>query len=440
MLDRLKSYISKHKLFDKSDQLALAISGGKDSVCAAYLLNALNIEFLMVHVNFSLRGDESDNDEKFVLDLAVKLEMCTGIFVKKADTTTFAKLNKLSIQEAAREIRYQYFNELKTQQLYTKIITAHHTSDSLETFFINLYRKSGIRGLTGIQPIRNFVIRPLMAFSSLDIVNYIEENEIEFREDSSNNNTKYLRNSFRKAILPQIFKKLPDFEKRSLESIAILKQEQESLNYLLSAHSDSISTVENSKLKIQKNAVLSFPQPTVLLYHILDKFGFNPSQCKQIGIACRAENGKVFETDTHNLVIDRKHLIVLPKSVSKNYALEILTYGEFQVQNIYLKIEAVSHITFDNNKLSECVHLPTNFFPLTLRTWSTGDWFQPLGMQGTKLVSDFFIDEKINILEKQNIPLLCRQNEVLWIVGYRISEKLKITDNKDIYHLSLIFE
>ena len=440
VLDKLKSYITKHQLFDKSDQLALAISGGKDSVCAAHLLNNLKIPFLMVHVNFNLRGEESDGDEKFVSQLANELEYCSNLFKLSADTQTHAAERKISIQEAARQIRYDYFTELYTNGSLTKLITAHHKTDSLETFFINLYRKSGIAGLTGISNKRDFIIRPLLCFSSDEIESYTSKNNIEFREDSSNSQTKYLRNTFRHLITPKIEEHLPDFESRSLESIEILKQENESLTYLLENYAKSISIYKNGQFSIQKNAVYSFPQPTVLLYSILDKFGFNPTQCKQIGVLKRDSIGKMFYSKTHQALVDRELIIVSEILDNLELSLKISDPGTYQFGSKTLIIKKVNDATFSSNKFEECVQLSADIFPLTLRKWKQGDRFQPLGMKGSKLISDFFIDEKINLNEKGEITMLCSNNEVLWVAGHRISEKVKIEDTRDIYQLSLIFE
>ena len=440
VLDKLKSYITKHQLFDKSDQLALAISGGKDSVCAAYLLNALRIPFLMVHVNFNLRGTESNQDEQFVRNLSSALQFCTDVSILSVDTEEVAAEKKISIQEAAREIRYAYFSQLYSDGAFTKIITAHHQTDSLETFFINLYRKSGIAGLSGISISRNFIIRPLMCFSSLEIASYIAQNKIEYRDDSSNKQNKYLRNKIRNTIVPNIVEHLPDFESRSIESIDILKQENESLKFLLSNFSKSITKWSNGTLKIQKKPVLSFPQPTVLLYHILDKYGFNPSQCKQIGVLSEKVIGRVFESNTHRALVDRDFIFVSKLESFKPTSVLIPEPGTYAYNSGKFVISKLSKANFSEDKLVECVHLPKDLFPLTLRCWQKGDRIQPLGMKGSKLVSDFFIDEKINLTDKEKTPLLCSNDEVIWIVGHRISEKIKIDKLDDIHQLSFTFE
>jgi tRNA(Ile)-lysidine synthase len=440
VLDKLKSYITKHQLFDKSDQLALAISGGKDSVCAAHLLDALNIDFIMVHVNFNLRGEESVNDEQFVQNLAKNLTSCKGFLSKSANTEEFAASNKITIQEAAREIRYSYFRELYDKGAISKLITAHHKTDSLETFFINLYRKSGISGLTGISKKRDFIIRPMLCFSSGEIASYVDQERINYREDSSNSKTKYLRNKLRHLIVPNITEHLSDFESRSLESIEILNQENESLNFLLENYSKSIITFNSNDLSIQKSAVYSFPQPTVLLYYILDKFGLNPSQCEQIGSLSRDISGKIFQSKTHQVLVDRDSIVVSKIESIVLEPIEISEEGTYNFGSALFTLKKVSQANFSSDKYQECIQLPSNLFPLTLRNWSQGDRFQPLGMKGTKLISDFLIDEKISLTQKGKIPLVCSKDEVLWVAGYRISEKIKISDLTNIYHLSLIFE
>ncbi|MBT8326892.1 MAG: tRNA lysidine(34) synthetase TilS [Bacteroidia bacterium] len=439
MLQKLKTFIKEHQLIDNSDQIALAISGGKDSVFAAHLLNDRKQSFVLVHCNFNLRGDESNADEHFVSNLSTQLDFCNGIFIKQFDTETFAHEQKLTIQEAARKLRYAYFDELKNQGVYNKLITAHHLTDSLETFFINLYRVSGIKGLRGIPKERDYIIRPFLAFTTDEILEHLTSKNILYRTDSSNSELKYLRNKIRLNVLPHLEENLPDFSKNAIRSIANLESEYELLQFFLDREASLITNNQPNTncIEIDKKSILSYPQSGVLLYYILDKYGFNHSQCQQIVDVCREESGKIFYSSTHQVLIDR--VLILVQELPSKYVEETLIFGEgsYSFYAHKLTLERIEKAVFNNNPKEECVELPEDVFPLEIRTWREGDRFKPLGMKGTKLLSDFFIDEKIDVFSKHKIPLLCKKDKVLWVSKTRISEDIKVQSRRNIYRLSI---
>ena len=440
MLQKLNQYISKHKLFNNSDQLALAISGGKDSVFAAHLLNELKIPFCMVHVNFRLRGEASEEDQEFVRRLADQLPYCHAIYTKEENTANYAEERGLSVQEAAREIRYDYFAALLEKQLFSKLITAHHKADVLETFFINLYRKSGISGLRSIPIQRDYIIRPFLAFTQEEITSYLAENKIAYQEDSSNTSLKYLRNTLRLEVLPLLEKKLVGFSKRANASIELLTKEEEAFNHLLSLTIDKLTTNKNGRLSIAKDELLTYPQPSVILYRILDSYGFNTSQCEQVVVATANESGQQFESNTHQLLIDRQFIFVQQKETAVNESILINGLGIYKNSLGILKIESESDLSFNDNKLEELVDLSSVVYPLVLKIWDKGEVFQPLGMAGHKLLSDFYIDQKVDNQLKAKTPILCSGNEVLWVVGYRISEKIKCSSFTKNTKISFTFE
>lgn len=439
VLVKLKTFIKEHQLIDNSDQIALAISGGKDSVFAAHLLNELGKSFVLVHCNFNLRGEESDSDEQFVSSLCAKLKNCDGVFIKKFDTSSHAAINQLSIQEAARELRYNYFAELKDQGHFTKLITAHHQSDALETFMINLYRVTGIKGLAGIPKKRDFIIRPFLAFTSNEISDYLASNGISYREDRSNSDLKYLRNKIRLKVLPFIEEHLPSFSKNARASISHLESENELLQYFIKRETNQITHYQSNtdNLTIDKNAIQSFPQPGVILYSILDNYGFNHSQCQQIAESCDADSGKIFLSNTHKVLIDREEIKVEKLKAKNTKPISVSSEGEYLIGNYVVTLKRIKKANFNSNKNEESVEIPENLFPLTLRTWEEGDKFNPLGMKGTKLLSDFFIDEKIDVFSKDTIPLLCKNENVLWVSNYRISESIKVQSNSNLYQITI---
>jgi tRNA(Ile)-lysidine synthase len=440
VLQLVQKTIAKHALLSAKDSVALAISGGKDSVAAAYLLEELGIPFVMVHVNFCLRGNDSDGDEEFVKELENQLSQCTAVYSKTMKTKAYASSHKLGIQEAARQLRYDYFDSLKAEGVFTKLITAHHASDQLETFFINLYRVSGINGLKGMPIQRDYIIRPFLEVPQSDVLDYIKKNNIKYREDKSNADSQYLRNKIRNRVLPGIQEELPDFKKRAKQSIAILNKENEAYNYLINNYIHGITAFRNNVFEIQKMGILSFPQRAVLLYQILDRYGFNYGQCEQISDACEGTAGKFFESAKYTLSIDRNYLYLTTTLDIKPLDVPVTGVGKYSIINATIELQKTVKATFNANPNTESVSINDSYFPLVLRFWKEGDTIQPLGMKGTKLVSDFFIDLKIPLHQKQKIPLICVQNEVLWACGYRISEKIKVDPKVPMYTLLCTFE
>ena len=429
MQHKLQSFIEYHQLLKNSDQLAIAISGGKDSVCATHLINKLGYSFSLIHCNFKLRGEQSDADEIFVRKLASELSNCKGLHIESFDTIAYSDSKKISIQEAARELRYNYFDKLFEQGLFNKLITAHHKSDSLETFLINLYRSAGIKGLKGIPLTRSYLIRPLLAFNSTDIKNYIESKGIEYREDSSNSKNSYLRNKIRNQVLPAIKEFLPDFEKRAIKSIGELSEGGELFDFLLGKIRNEIVSKngDDNNFKIQKSRLNIYPQADVFLYYLLDDFGFTRSQCRQICFG--AKGGAQFYSNTHQALIHGDEFIISKSRMSTFSELKIADFGDYTFDNWTISLHDTNLPSKLNESQSEFVD-PDNFeFPLTLRYWQEGDFIAPLGMSGKKLLSDFFIDLKIDRNERALTPLLAKENEIFWIIGHRISDKIKITSN-----------
>lgn len=436
VLQTVKSFIAKHQLLDKLDQIGLAISGGKDSVCMAYLLEEMQLPFVMVHVNFGLRGTESDADALFVHTLGTQLRYCTAVYTKEVDTDAYAKDNKTNTQLAAREIRYAYFEELKGEGKITKLITAHHQSDMVETFFINLNRQSGINGLKSIPVIRDYIIRPLLAVTGQQVKDYLKLNNIAHREDSSNASDKYARNQWRNVLLPNVVEHLPNFEQNTVSSIHILQQESEALTWLIQEKNAALVIQEESTLTIDRDLLTTYPQGAVFLYRILDNSGFNYSQCEQI-LENSTSTGALFYSSTHQLLIDRKTFLVQKREAQDFSSVAIASAGSFALGKHTLDIKETTELIFSNDTNEETVSILPELFPLSLRYWQEGDRIQPLGMKGSKLLSDFFIDQKINVLDKHQTPLLCKGDEVLWVCGVRMSEKLKAKKGTIMYKLTM---
>ena len=388
-----------------SGKLILALSGGIDSMVLADMLLQSKADFVLAHCNFHLRGEESDGDEKFVRDYAERKGLT--VYVKQFDTLSYAEEHKLSIEMAARELRYAWFEELRQQLNYDYIAVAHHADDQLETFFINLLRGAGIRGLKGMQKINGRIIRPLLDVSRVEIQQYAEEHHLEWREDHTNAETLYLRNKIRHELLPVI----DDISKEGRS--AILK----SINHLASEN-ELYRELLNEKLPTS-NCQLS----TVnfqLLFEWLRDYGFNEDQVHFIHEALNSgQPGTSFFSPTHRVTIERNGLELTPICQQNATPLE-LSYEQITNDCSFVMDTSNRVAQLDYEKLT---------FPLQIRKWQAGDRFHPLGMKGSKLLSDFFVDQKMTNRQKEECYVLVTSDDtIVWVVGRRIDDRYKVTD------------
>lgn len=428
MLERFNNFISENSLFNKNNNLLVAVSGGMDSVVLCHLLQKGQYKFSIAHCNFNLRGQESDQDEAFVQKLAKKLKV--PCFTKSFDAAGFATQNKLSIQMAARELRYSWFQEIARDQSFDFILTAHHQSDLAETILLNLIRGTGIAGLHGIKPLQGIIARPLLFAGREEIMKFVAEEQVTWREDSSNESTKYNRNFVRKEILPLIKQLNPGFEETLKETVEkvlavenLLSDEVGVLRSNLKREKE-FTEISYENLKQDKNL-------SIKLYEILKDFNFNYSQTKSIVSSIGRESGKQFESSTHTLVNDRNRFIITKKSLEQFSSLEIYNPQEiFTWDNKSIKVKEFPAANFKikTNKNFACVNAEKIKFPLVLRKWKEGDWFIPLGMNKKKKLSDFFIDEKIPLNLKDKVRVLVSDGSIVYIVGMRVDDRFKITE------------
>ena len=435
MKEKLDKYIKQHHLFKREDKLILAISGGADSVALACLLKALNCNFIMAHCNFGLRKEESDSDEVFVKKLAKKLnvECVTSNF----DTQNFATQNKLSIQMAARELRYKWFEALRLKLDCNFIVTAHHQDDDIETFFINLLRGTGIKGMLGIHPKKRNIIRPLLFARKDEIYDFLKENKIEYREDSSNKDDKYLRNKIRLHLIPLLEEINPSIKETITKDMDYLSGISEIYNTQINKQKGRLLKQEGSYFTISIVELEKLnPMPTYL-YELLKPFGF--FSVNDISIALQKQSGKQFFSSTYRLIIDRKKIIIQPIRKNEKIEIQIDKNDKECFSPIQLGFSLSENLDIQNNVNIAMLDLSKLHFPLVLRKWEKGDFFFPLGMNGKKKLSDFFIDNKISIPEKEQILVLCSANEIAWIVGLRLDDRFKITKNtKKAYIVQLL--
>lgn len=432
MIEQFKSYISTQKLFQKKDKIILTVSGGVDSVVMSDLFYHSGFNFAIAHCNFQLRDDESNADEFFVKKLSEKYKV--PFFINRFNTNEYANVKKISIQMAARELRYNWFEKLLKEHNYNYIATAHHQNDQIETFFINLLRGTGIAGLHGILPKQGNIIRPLL-FATRDLIElYANENNIIFREDSSNSSLKYQRNYIRHNILPHFKTISPDFEKVMFENIDKIYQAEQVMNQYIEIKKNELIQTDKNGIFININKLKELSPIKIFLYHILNQFGFNNETIDNIIPIMDTTSGKQFFSSTHRLIKDREQLIITKNSIIPNEIDEILIYEDtnsiktpvcidFRItkENEILKINTDrkwAYLDFDKLK-----------FPLVLRKWRKGDYFIPFGMKGKKKISDFFVDQKLSLVEKEQTWLLCSGENIVWVVGYRIDDRYKLTNN-----------
>lgn len=426
MLNRFLENITNNKLFEPNQKVLLAVSGGIDSMVMLYLFEKSGFDYGIVHCNFQLRGDESDGDEEFVK----RQVLIHGVpsFFKSFDTEEYAQINGISIEMAARDLRYEYFEKVRKENNYDFIATAHHSDDLIETFFLNLSRKTGIKGLTGLKDKSGNIIRPMLFANRDEIEAFASKIYIDFREDSSNNEVIFQRNFLRHKILPLFNELNPSFKKNILASIENLKDaenvysgyfESEKLKVIENATDSQIIDIENLK---------NSAHPKLFLFEILTEYNFNSSVVEEVFQSLEGEPGKQFFSKTHRLVKDRKKLFISLVEVRENkiYYIEPDDIELFEPFDINIEKYSGADFKIRKEKNIACLDLEKLQFPLLVRKWQLGDYFQPLGMSGFKKVSDFFIDEKIPVNEKEKTWLLCSGEKIVWIMGQRIDNRFKI--------------
>lgn len=425
MLTKFQNQLNQNFPFLKEKKLLLATSGGIDSMVLVNLLSQSKYNSVVAHCNFQLRDTESDKDENFVISECKKLKI--PFFTVKFDTKKFAEDYKLSIQLAARKLRYDWFYELLEKENCDYILTAHHLDDSIETFLINFTRGTGLEGLTGIPAQNDKVIRPLLHFSRKDIEDFALENKIKWREDSSNASDKYLRNKLRHDVIPMLKELQPNLLSTFQKTIENLQQSQSLVKDASMIVYKIVVEEQDDFLKINLNELLKLPNYKAYLYHWLKKYGF--AAWSDIAELVYAQSGKQVFSEEFSLLKDRNYLILSPKKETELEEVILIQKEENQV-NVPLKFEFcnVDDITISD---ANCIFVDEDKiqFPLMLRKWQESDYFYPLGMKGKKKLSKYFKDEKLSLVEKSKIWLLCSNKQIIWVIGMRQDERFKVETN-----------
>jgi len=430
MITKFTAYIKKQKLFKPADKLLVAVSGGADSITLCHLLKEANYTFSVAHCNFSLRDEESDGDENFVKDYCKKNKI--PFFNKAFNTLEYAQKKGISIQMAARELRYNWFNELIEKHNFDYLLTAHHANDNIETFFINLLRGSGINGLKAIVPKKDKIVRPLLFATRVEIESYIAKSKILFREDSSNKEEKYLRNQLRLQIIPAFKKLNPSFEKTISNEIEILQETNLILQKEVEKQRKKLLIKESATFKIDIKKLKKVTASKLILFELISEFNFNSSQVNDVYEALQGQPGKVFTSTTHTLIKDRDFLFVkkrdgksIEEFLIKETDSEITNPIKLTISFIDGNIDTISKKDFSANKAF--IDADKLNFPLLVNHWQIGDKFKPLGMIGFKKVSDFFTSEKATHFDKQTQYIIRCQADIVWLVGKRTDDRFKVT-------------
>ena len=423
VLEKVKIFIRQHRLLQEGERVVVGLSGGPDSVCLARLLDTLGYQVVAAHCNFHLRGDESMRDEQFVMSLCE--ERGWELYQTHLDTAAYAHQQGISIEMAARDYRYDWFRKLKKEVGAVAIAVGHHQDDNVETLLLNAVRGTGIRGLCGMQPQNGNVVRPLLCLTRKEILMYLEDIHQPYVTDHTNLEDEYARNKVRLDVLPQLeginpgaMKNLASTQENLTE---VMKVYQQAMKEAVAA---CVEEKENGEIHIHIEKLQSLPSPISVLHEVLSPMGFNKVQLKDL-LAALNESGKVFIANGRRVLVDRQHIIV--------------EATHYPMPNIHMKIIPVEELTIikdphyaylDADKLKMANgNSQLSTFNFQLSTPQEGLTFAPFGMGGKrKLLSDFLTDQKLNLFEKENQPVLMDGDEIVWVVGRRISERYKVDD------------
>ena len=423
---KVRQNIRENRMLSDHSVVIVGLSGGADSVAMLHILHSLNYNCIAAHCNFHLRGEESDRDEQFAADFSASL----GIPFHKIDfdTISYAQNNKISIEMAARDLRYEWFETLRKKENAEAIAVAHHKDDSVETLLLNLIRGTGLRGLTGIKPVNGKITRPLLCLSKEEVNKYISENNLNFVVDSSNKEDHFTRNKIRLQIIPLLQTINPALSDGLTQTMENLIEAEKIYNHEIDKAISNCFNKEKSTINIP--LLTSYPSPEAILYEILKNYGFGKEIVLSIAKSTQSQSGKEFFSDKYRIIKDRNTFILAPINQNTGET-SFLIKKEIQrletpVKMDFYSIDASENSSFSKEKNIAYFDEDKLIFPLTLRKWENGDRFMPFGMKNTKKLSDYFSDQKLSLADKENIWVLCSGNTICWVVGERSDERFRI--------------
>lgn len=414
------------------------MSGGIDSVVLCELSTQAGLSFAIAHCNFGLRGEESERDEAFVRTLGEKYG--ANVFVKKFDTALYADEHHLSIQEAARDLRYKWFEELRKEQGFAYTLLAHHANDNMETLLMNFFRGTGLEGLTGIpeEKAGTHCLRPMLGLRRKEIEEFAKEHHLKWVEDSSNASSKYTRNIFRNELIPQLQKVFPKVEENLLNNIERFRQSNVLYTEMIKGLKRKVCERKGEEVHIPVLKLMKY-KDTSLIYEIIKDFDFGEKGVNEVLKLAEAESGKYIANENYRIIRHRAWFIIAPTTKTAATIVidkedEVVQFGDRQIQ-----IRRINKEKFLLDKSPAVAQLDASLieFPLVLPKWKAGDYFYPLGMSKKKKLARFFIDQKLSKTEKEKVWVIESHKRIAWVVGYRIDDRFKVTGStKQILQLS----
>jgi tRNA(Ile)-lysidine synthase len=428
LLASFKSYIQQEQLLAANNKLLLAVSGGLDSVVLTDLCIAAGFDIVLAHCNFQLRGAESDRDEQFVRDLATKYNKT--ILVQRFDTAAYAIEKKISVQVAARELRYNWFFSLLSsdEAIADHILTAHHRDDNIETLLMNFFKGTGIAGLRGILPKQDKLVRPLLFASRADLQAYAEAKDLQWVEDSSNASDKYTRNYLRHQLMPVLQEIYPQVLDNLGDNIERFREIEILYRQAIDMHTKKLLEVKGNEVHIPvlKLAKLT-PLPSIV-YEIIKAYQFSPAQVNEVISLLTSETGKYVQSAEFRIIRNRNWLIIAPVVTEEAQLIVIDGPGKVKFSNGSISLESspAAGYTLSTDPLVVALDAKDIDFPLILRPWKKGDYFYPLGMQKKKKIARFLIDQKLSATAKEKVWVMEMNKKIIWVVGMRIDDRFKI--------------
>ena len=406
----------------------LAVSGGADSTVMATLFHEAGLSFAIAHCNFHLRGADSDRDMRFVQQLAAQWQV--PLYLQEFDTLTLQKNSGKSVEMVARELRYTWFSEIAGD--YDFIVTAHQSTDAAETMLLNLCRGTGLKGLCGIPSKNGKIIRPMLVFTAEEIRQYAEDHHIAYVEDITNRDEEISRNRIRHSVIPQLESINPQFLDTNARTRKILQQQYAYYQKHIAADIQKVVSEQNGQCRINRSKLAECDDLELVLYEILNEYGFPAIVSEKLSVNSFFQPGKQFFSDTHILLIDRDFLLIQPKANSEEACVNIVSQEELSQYFEVEEFEYQKDMVFEKNP--DILYLPKDklTFPLQIRSWRSGDYFYPLGTKGRQKLSDFFTDHKIDRFTKSKIRLLCSEDQIIWIIGWRSDKRFKIQEKNTI--------
>lgn len=425
MLEQFLNHIGTHALCQPSNRILLAVSGGLDSMVMLYLFKKANYSIAVAHCNFQLRGAEAEEDERFVADACQSLNI--PFHSKKFSTQSYATDNRLSIQVAARELRYAWFQQLMDDHNFDYLATAHHVNDSLETVLLKWVHGSSLESFAGI-PVKNKrIIRPMLFATRNQLSDFAADHGIMWRSDSSNDSDDYQRNFIRNQVIPKLKEINPALESTFQHGLKKITGELEFLRNQLEQWKHDHVHEKAGQLLIDKASLLNASFSDSLLWRVVREYGFNIDQCHDMMEAMQSQPGKKFIGTSHLLTLDRNHIIISPYDDAYE-AVTIRENNQVVVRGVWeISLERIKSLEISPNSTVASLDADKIKFPLTWRYWQPGDYFYPLGMENRKKLSDFLIDKKIPVADKNGISVVESAGEIIWVVGHRIDNRFKIT-------------